>query len=312
MKIIIPGGAGSIGTALTRSLAADRHEIVILTRDPARASGLPAGVRAVQWDARTPEGWLGELDGADAVINFAGSNLAGTKFFPARWTDERKKMHYQSRVDAGNAINAAVRAAQRKPRLVVQASAVGAYGPRGAEIVDEATPIERRDFLTGITIDWEDATREVEQYGVRRVIIRTGIYLTPDDGALLRLLLPYKLFAGGPFGNGKQYYSWIHPADEIGAIRFLLENEDTRGIYNLTAPNPVTNNEFGRTLGRVLRRPHLIPIPRFALQLAFGEVVTVVFDGQRVMPRRLLEAGYAFQFPELEGAFRDVLGRRAG
>ncbi len=309
MKIIITGGGGLIGGHLTKSLTADGHEVLILSRTPENVTGLLEGARAVQWDARTPAGWLGELEGADAILNLAGSNLAGEKFLPARWTEARKKMHHQSRVDAGNAINEAVRQAKRKPRVVVQASAVGAYGPRADEIVDEATPIERVDFLTGITIDWENATKDVEALGVRRAIIRTGIYLTPEDGALIRLLLPYKLFVGGPFGNGKQYYSWIHPADEIGAIRFLIENEDTRGVYNLAAPNPVTNNEFGRTLGKVLRRPHLIPIPRFVLQLAFGEVVTVVFDGQRVMPQRLLEAGYRFKFPELEGAFRDVLGR---
>ena len=209
---------------------------------------------------------------------------------------------------SGNILTEAIRAAKNKPKVFVQASAIGYYGPREDEkLTETATPGD--DFLSQTCVQWENSTQELEELNVRRVILRTGIVLTPESGALARLLLPYRLFAGGPFGNGKQWYSWIHIADEVAAIRFLLENPEAHGIFNLTAPNPLTNRDFGKTLGSVLNRPSLIPIPKFAMQAAFGEVATVVVDGQRVLPDHLLALGYPFKFPNLEPALKDLLAQ---
>lgn len=305
MKIIITGGSGSIGRKLTQHLTQFGHEVVILSRNPAKVTGLPKNARAVKWDGRTAEGWLTEADGADAIVNLAGENLAGSGFFPARWTDERKRAIRDSRLNAGKAVVDAVEKVPNKPKLVVQSSAVGYYGPRGDEKLAENASAGN-DYLANLCKEWEAATAPVEKYGVRRAIIRTGIYLTPDDGALKRLLLPYKMFAGGPFGNGQQWYSWIHPADEVDAIRFIIENRHS-GVFNLSAPQPLKNKDFGKTLGKALGRPSLIPIPRFALQTAFGEVVTVVFDGQRVVPQHLQDLGYEFKYPALEAALKDLL-----
>ncbi|GAB4581555.1 MAG: TIGR01777 family oxidoreductase [Anaerolineales bacterium] len=306
MKTIITGGSGSIGRKLTQHLAQHGHEVVILSRNPAKVTGLPKGARAVKWDARTAEGWLAEADGADAIVNLAGENLAGSGFFPSRWTDERKRIIRESRLNAGKAVTEAVESVSNKPKVVVQASAIGFYGPRGDEPLTEISSAGN-DFLANLCKEWEAATTSVEKHGVRRAVIRTGIYLTPDDGALKRLLLPYQMFAGGPFGNGQQYYSWIHPTDQVEAIRFIIENSKASGAFNLTAPEPLKNKDFGKTLGKVLGRPSFMPVPRFALQIAFGEVVTVVFDGQRVVPKHLQELGYSFKFPTLETALKDLL-----
>ncbi|NUM45138.1 MAG: TIGR01777 family protein [Anaerolineales bacterium] len=305
MKTLITGGSGSIGRKLTRHLTQYGQEVIVLSRDPAKVTGLPKNARAVKWDGRTAEGWLTEADGADAIVNLAGENLAGSGFFPARWTDERKRAIRESRLNAGKAVAEAVAHVPNKPKLVIQSSAIGYYGPRGDEQLTE-TATAGNDYLANLCKEWEAATAPVEKTGVRRAIIRTGIYLTPDDGALKRLILPYNLFAGGPFGNGQQWYSWIHPDDQVEAIRFIIENQHS-GIFNLTAPQPLKNKDFGKTLGKVLGRPSLIPIPRFALQTAFGEVVTVVFDGQRVVPQHLQDLGFTFKFPNLETALKDLL-----
>jgi hypothetical protein len=307
MRVLITGGTGLIGRALAANLVADGHEVIVLSRNPQRATGLPAGVRAEGWDARTAEGWGSLADGADAIVNLAGENLAGAGFFPARWTAERKRLIRESRLNAGQAVVQAVEAATQKPHVVIQASAVGYYGPRGDEVITEESP-PGDDFLARLCVDWEASTAAVEEMGVRRAVIRTGIVLSREGGTLPRLLLPYRLFVGGPFGSGRQYYSWIHIADEVAAIRFLMENEAASGPFNLTAPNPLPNAEFGKVLGRVLRRPSAVPVPGFAMRLLLGEVATVVLDGQRVLPRRLQELGFTFRFPELEAALRDLLG----
>ncbi len=305
-KVIITGGSGSIGRKLTQHLVKQGYEVVILSRNPAKVSGLPSGARAVKWDAKTGEGWFIEAEGAAAIVNLAGENLAGEGFFPSRWTEPRRKAILQSRLDAGQAVVDAVRRTIQKPGVVIQSSAVGYYGPQGDNVVVESNP-PASDFLARVCVDWEKASAGVEALGVRYAVIRTGIYLTPDSGALARLLLPYKLFAGGPFGSGQQWYAWIHPEDMVGAIQFLIENDSASGAFNLTAPNPLKNKDFGKTLGKVMGRPSFMPVPGFALKLMFGEVTTVVLDGQRVVPQRLVEMGYTFKFPELESALRDLL-----
>lgn len=307
MRTIITGGTGLIGRELAANLAADGHEVILLSRNPERATGLPQGVRAKRWDAHTAVGWGHLVEGADAVVNLAGANLAGEGFFPSRWTAERKRLIRDSRVNAGRAVVRAIEQASNKPHVVIQSSGVGYYGLRGdEEITADDQPGD--DFLARIASDdWEPSTAPVEEMGVRRAIIRSGAVLDAHEGALPRLVLPFRLFVGGPMGSGKQWFSWIHIRDEVAAIRFLIENKEAGGPFNLTAPNPLTNAQFARVLGRVMGRPALIPIPAFAMRLAFGEVVSVLLEGQRAIPQRLLELGFTFQFPDAETALRDVL-----
>jgi len=303
MNIIITGGTGNIGRALTTELTQAGHNIIIFSRNPQKSV---AGAKTVQWDIENIDGWLQYIEIADAIVHLAGENLAGEGFFPTRWTLERKQRIIDSRVKTGKALVESIRQAQHKPNVLIQASAIGYYGPRDDETVNENDK-PGGDFLSQVCVEWENATEGLDRLGVRRTVIRTGIVLTLDGGALPRLLLPYKMFVGGPFGNGKQWYSWIHIADQVGAIRFLIENPEADGIFNLTAPNPLTNREFGKTLGRIMQRPSWIPIPGFALNLLFGEVTTTILDGQRVDPARLQELGYKFKFPTLEGALRNLL-----
>lgn len=306
MRILITGGTGLIGRALAADLARDGHDVIILSRTPERYTGrLPEGVRAERWDGRTADGWGALADGADAIVNLAGENIAG-----GRWTAERKRRIRQSRLDAGHAVVQAVEAAAHKPRVVVQASAVGYYGPCGDDIITEDHP-PGNDFLADVCVAWEQSTAAVEAHGVRRPILRTGVVLSTEGGALPRMLPPFKFGLGGPLGSGRQWFPWIHIRDEVRAIRFLIEHEDAHGPYNLTAPNPVTNAEFTKALGRVLRRPAFMPVPAFALKLLFGEMATVLLDGQRAVPQRLLDAGFSFTFEEVEQALRDLLSKQA-
>lgn len=301
MRVIITGGTGLIGRALAASLAGDGHEVIVLSRDSRRHTDLPAGVQVERWDGRTAAGWGPLADGADAIVNLAGENIGA-----ARWTAERKERIRRSRLDAGRAVVEAVAAAGRKPRVVIQASAVGYYGPRGdEELSEEAPPGE--DFLALLCVEWEASTAAVEAQGVRRAVIRSGLVFSTAGGSLPRLLLPFRFFVGGPLGSGRQWYSWIHIADEVAAIRFLIANEAARGPFNLCAPNPLTNAELARVIGRVMGRPSFLPTPAFALRLAFGEMAAAVLTGQRVVPARLLQLGFSFRFPTAEAALRDLL-----
>ena len=306
MRVIITGGTGLIGRKLAASLAGDHHEVIVLSRNPVHTRGLPRGVQVVGWDARTPQGWGHLVDGADAIVNLAGESIAGTGFIPSRWTEARKQRILQSRLDAADAIVQAVKAADRKPHVVVQASAVGYYGASGDEIITEAHPAED-DFLAQVCVQWENASAPVETLGVRRAVVRIGLVLTPEEGVLPKLLLPFRLFVGGALGTGRQWYPWVHADDVIRAIRFLISSENASGSFNLTAPNPLTNRDFSRVLGRVLHRPALVPVPPFALRLALGEISTLVLDGQRAVPQRLTEVGFSFRFTEAEAALSDLL-----
>jgi uncharacterized protein (TIGR01777 family) len=307
MRVIITGGSGLIGRALTEHLASDGHEVIVLSRAPEQVSGLPTGVRIERWDGRTADGWADLADGADAIVNLAGANLAGEGFFPSRWADERKRIIRDSRVDAGRAVVDAVQRAERKPGVVVQSSGIGYYGPCGDEIITEEAPAGDGFLARLAAEEWEPSTAPVEALGVRRVIVRTAAVLDPHEGALLRLLLPFRLFAGGPIGSGKQWLSWIHIQDEVRAIRFLIERTEASGAFNLCAPEPLTNAGFGRTLARVLGRPYWLPVPAFAMKMAFGEVTSVLLEGQRAIPKRLLDLGFRFRFPDAESAVRDLL-----
>ena len=301
VHITITGGTGLIGRALATDLVAADHKVTVLSRSPERATGLPDGVHIERWDARTAEGWASLADGADAIVNLAGESIAA-----GRWTAERKRRIRESRLNAGRAVVQAVEMAGDKPRVVIQASGVGYYGPQAdQEITEEALPGD--DFLAQIAREWEASTEPVEAMGVRRAIIRTGVVLSTRGGALPRMLLPFRLFVGGPLGSGRQWLPWIHLADEVAAIRFLIEMAEVAGVFNLTAPNPLTNAGFGQVVGRVMGRPSFMPTPAFAMRAAFGEMATLLLDGQRAVPKRLLDLGFQFRFPHAEAALQDLL-----
>jgi uncharacterized protein (TIGR01777 family) len=308
MRVVITGGTGLIGRALSANLAADGHEVIVLSRSPERARHLPEGVRAERWDARTAEGWGHLAEGAGAIVNLAGASLGGEGFFPTRWTADRRRVIRESRINSGRAVVEAVAQAEKRPGVVVQSSAVGYYGFHGDQMLaEEAEP--GNDWAARFTAEeWETSTAPVQEMSVRRVVARTGVVLSTKGGALPRLLLPFRLFVGGPMGSGDQWYSWIHLQDQVRALRFLIETEEANGAFNLTAPNPVTNGELAKLIGGIMGRPAFVPVPGFAMRLAFGEVSDVVLKGQRALPQRLLDLGFEFQFPAAGAALKDLLG----
>jgi len=306
MRVVITGGTGMIGSALALSLANDGHEVIIASRNPRQVGPMPESIQFVEYDADTAEGWAHVVDGADAVVNLAAANLDGGGFFPKRWTDERKKEILNSRLDVGNAVVQAIEQAENKPRILIQASATDYYGvhPHN-EVITETTP-PGDSFLANVGKQWEASTVAVEDMGVRRCLIRTGLVFDDEKGVLPRFVFPFKLFVGGYFGSGKQSVPWIHIDDEVGAIRFLLDNDNLSGPFNLTAPNVVTNRELASAIGKVLRRPSFFWVPGLFFTLLFGEVGKLVLESQRAVPARLQEAGYQFKFPDVEAALHDL------
>jgi uncharacterized protein (TIGR01777 family) len=299
-RVLITGGTGLIGRALSASLISDGYQVIVLSRNPEDNQTLPKGVRITGWDARTAGGWGHLADGADAVVNMAGAPLNRW------WTPRYKRIIRESRVSAGRAVVEAVEQAAAKPRVVIQASGIGRYGPQGDEIVtEEAGP--GHGFLGQTAVAWEASTAPVEDFGVRRAIIRSGIVLTTDGGALPLMMLPFRFFLGGPLGSGEQWLSWIHIEDQVRAIRFLIQNPAAQGPFNVTAPNPVTNAEFSRRLGNAMDRPAFFRVPAFAIRLALGEMSTVVLHGQRALPEELLRLGFTFRFPELRQALDSLI-----
>lgn len=301
MRIVITGGSGLIGQALTNELVKNGHEVTILTRNPEKTRLTLPEAKAVYWDGRTQGDWAGSFEGAEAVVNLAGASIAGENILKMRWTPARKKAILESRVNAGAAVTEAIQAAKEKPKVLVQSSAIGYYGPQGDQPIDEKAP-NAEDYLAGVCRDWEDSTKAVEALGVRRVVARTGLVFSRGSLIFSLLKLPFTFFVGGPLGSGKQVFSWIHIEDMVAALQFLIENPRAQGVYNLTAPNPVSNKAFSKALGKAMKRPAFIPVPSFAMKLALGEVSTLALEGQRVIPARLLEAGYAFKFKRLEEA----------
>ncbi len=298
MNVLISGGTGLIGRALTRSLVEDGHRVWILTRGPGQVQW-PAGCTEVRWNGRSIQGWGDLVNEMDAIVNLAGTNLAS---WP--WTAARKQAFWNSRVWAGQAVAEAVRQATKRPAVLVQASGINHYGVHG-EVADESTP-HADDFLARLTVAWEFSTQPVEDLGVRRVILRTSVVLARDSLIMKLMELPIRLFVGGRLADGRQTLPWIHIADEVGAIRFLLNNEQARGPFNLVAPHITSNDEFLRTLARHLHRPYWFHVPAFAMRLALGEMSTMVLEGRPAWPKRLLEMGYSFQYPSLESALADL------
>ncbi len=300
-RVVITGGSGLIGRALSKELVQNEYEVVVLSRSPAATKvPLPTGVRVVGWDGSSASGWSHLAEGAKAIVNLAGANISG-----GRWTAARKRLILQSRLAAGKAVSQAVEDASIKPEVVVQASAVGYYGPHGDEILTEDTP-PGGDFLADVCVQWEGSTLRVENAGVRRVVVRTGVALSRKGGALPLMALPYRLFVGGPIGSGKQWFPWISLVDEAAAIRFLIQDQSAFGVYNFSAPEPLVNKEFGKVLGKVLHRPSYFPVPSLVFKLIFGEMSTILLDGQRQIPERLIKSGYKYHFSQAEQALLDI------
>ncbi|TVM18923.1 TIGR01777 family protein [Oceanidesulfovibrio indonesiensis] len=312
MKTVITGGTGFIGGALTRSLLRRGGDVAVITRDVERGrreltskrTGTDVERNALERGALTVVSWddlTAEVDGADAIVNLAGASI-----FDRRWSEEQKKRIVTSRVKAGDAVMNALAKAKSKPGVLVQGSAVGYYG-LSTEPRDENSP-NGKGFLADTARKWEDATKDAESMGVRRVIARTGVVLGKGGGALEQFVRPFRFFAGGVIGSGKQWLTWVHIDDEVGAIEFLMDRDDLSGPFNISAPEPETMTDFVRTLGRVLKRPAWLPVPAFVIKAALGEMgEELILSGQRALPARLLESGYAFRFPKLRQAFEDLL-----
>jgi uncharacterized protein (TIGR01777 family) len=301
MKIVVAGGSGFVGRALVEWLAKSGHALVVLTRNPAGMQNLFAPtVQIAEWDGRTSGDWIRHLDGSDGVINLAGEPVSAR-----RWTSIQKKRIMTSRLEATKAIVDAIGGSVKKPQVLINASGVGYYGEVKAGDVAESSP-NGHDFFAEICRTWESAAMRAERHGVRVVVLRTGIVLHKSGGVLKRFLLPFNMFVGGPLGPGTQWVSWIHREDAMRAILFALVNRTLSGPANLTAPEPVTMHDFCRELGKAMGRPSWFRVPEFALRLALGEMVDVVIKGQRAVPKKLLDAGFTFRFPNLADAFSDL------
>ena len=297
MTLLIAGGSGFLGTALALSFRAAGHRVMILTRRPRREGD-------VQWSTKpTDTSWRHALDRSDAVINLAGVSIAGT-----RWSAERKRELRASRMQPTQALVSAIGVASRPPAIFISSSAIGIYGVRGDEVITEETPAGD-DFLAALCRDWETLALEASSRS-RVVLMRSGVVLGRHGGALPQLALPFRLFAGGPVGTGRQYLSWISLADWIGMVQWTLTRNHVSGPLNLTAPAPVTNAEFARTIGRVLGRPSFVTTPAFAVRFLFGELAdALILGGQRGVPTRATALGYEFKHETLEAALREIYRR---
>lgn len=296
MKILIGGSSGLVGTALIKSLEAEGHEVFRLVRHA------PSSKTEVEWSPDRYSIALARIEGFDAVLNLAGESIA-----EGRWTDDKKRKIRESRVKGTKLLGDALANLTKPPQTFICASAIGYYGNRGDEILTEAsTP--GNDFLAEVCVEWEKATALATEKGIRVVNARFGVILDLDGGALKKMLPPFRLGVGGKVGSGKQWMSWITLEDVISGLNFALDHDSVRGPVNFVAPNPVTNAEFTKTLGKVLSRPTLLPIPAFGVRLAFGEMgEALLLAGQRVAPKALLHAGYNFEYSTLENALRHAL-----
>ncbi len=299
MNIVLAGGTGFLGRPLWAALAAHGHEVTVFTRGPGTRT--PIG-RTVTWNPEVPDAsWFKEVDGADVVINLSGESIAD-----GRWTPSRKEALRHSRTVSTRALVAAVRAAARRPSVFIGGSGVGYYGSTAATIVDESSPAGT-DFLATLCVEWEAEARAAEALGCRVAVIRTGIALHRSGGALEKLITPFLLFGGGPISSGRQYMSWIHRDDWVRMVVWIATESHLSGPVNATSPEPVTNEEFSRALGRALHRPSWLRVPRLPLRVALGEMADVALvNGQRAIPGRALDAGFTFTYPSIEAAMKSI------
>ena len=292
MTALITGGTGLLGSALLPNVP----DAVVASRDPARASRKLGRGRAVRWDPEAEPVPLEALRGVAAVFNLAGESVA-----EGRWTEAKKRRIRDSRVVGTRNLVAGLRALDRKPTVLVSASAVGYYGDRGDDELDETSPAGR-GFLAEVCTAWEREALAAEELGIRVVCVRIGIVLAPEGGALARMLTPFKLGAGGRLGSGKQWVSWVHIDDVVGMLVHASRSAGVRGAMNAVSPHPVTNADFTRQLGHAVHRPAVLPIPKTALRIAFGELGETLVASQRVLPRVAERTGYAFKYANLDGA----------
>ena len=301
MTIVLSGGTGFIGKALVKRLLEAGHTVMLLSRRPERSrqSGTES-LQIISWDGRTLGAWVQGINGADAVINLAGETIA-----EKRWTAAQKAKILKSRIEATRALVSAIAQVKKRPSVLVNASAVGYYGDVESGDVTESHP-KGKGFLADVCEQWEQEARKAEALGVRVVLLRTGIVLEKEGGALAKMLPPFKLFIGGPLGCGRQWIPWVHREDVIGAILFALERSRLSGAVNVTAPEPATMKQFCAALGKVIHRPSWAPVPAFALQVLLGEMSEMLLTGQRAIPQKLETSGYRFRYPNLEETLRAI------
>ncbi|MBN1448851.1 MAG: TIGR01777 family oxidoreductase [Bacteroidetes bacterium] len=300
--IVMTGGTGLIGRRLTRQLLKRGDRVTVLTRNPDKArDALPDGSEAMRWLADGEDDWPGAIDGADAVVHLAGESIA-----EGRWTDAYKQRMYDSRINTAAALMHAVAAAEQKPEVFTSVSAVGYYGDTGDREVDEDSP-PGNDFLAELCVAWEAAAYKAETHGLRVVTPRMGLVLARNGGALDKLLTPFKMFAGGPVGNGQQWFPWIHIDDAVGILLHALDTPSVSGPLNAVAPGLIRNREFAVALGEALKRPAKFSVPAFVIKLAMGELGEMLLGGQRAHPRKTLESGYTFTYADIDTALRDLV-----
>ncbi|MEK3936450.1 TIGR01777 family oxidoreductase [Sporosarcina sp. FSL W7-1349] len=298
MKIVIAGGSGFIGAEVTRLLLQEGHEVIILTRRARKSDGRLSYVEWLHGEA-FPEKKIGT---ADAFINLAGVSING-----GRWTQEHQHRIYDSRMTATDELLRIIHALPKRPTVLVNASAIGIYPASETAVYTEQSEEVAYDFLGRTVMDWEKKAESVEEIGVRVVFTRFGVVLGKEEGALPLMVLPYRLFAGGRVGSGKQWLSWIHVADVARSIVFSITHEEIRGPVNITSPNPESMDDFGRTIGETLKRPHWLPAPSFAIKLALGKKSALVLEGQHVLPEVLQKNGFTFKFPTLTSALQNLM-----
>lgn len=300
--IIVTGATGLIGKKLTKALHDRNDKVIIFSRDIRKAKSLFPNIKEfIEWDYHKPEKWKSKLENVDTVVHLAGVNL-----FSKRWNDEFKKSIIESRQVSTKNLVDAIKSCSKKPNVFISASGIGYYGDCGDNVLAEDYP-NGKDFLAEVCKIWESESAKVETANVRSVQIRTGLVLSPEDGALKQMLPSFKFFIGGPLGNGKQWASWLHIDDIVGIYLHAIDNKNLSGSINAASPNPVRMKEFANRLGDVLKRPSLFPVPKLVLKLVVGEASEVVTASQRVIPDKLLNSGYQFKFTNLEDAMRDLL-----
>ena len=303
MRVFVAGGTGLIGVRLVSQLLDRGDQVVVLTRREAKARDkFGDRVEIAVGDPMEATAWMEKVDGCNAVVNLVGEGI-----FARRWNPAFKQLLRDSRIRSTRHVVEAIQRAGSKPACLVQGSAVGYYGFHEDEILTEDSP-PGDDFLARLCVEWEATARPVEDAGVRLVLVRTGIVLDCGGGALAQMLMPFRLYLfGGKVGSGRQWVSWIHHADEVGLLLFAVDDERVGGPFNATAPEPVTNAVLAKAIGRAMRRPSFFPTPAFALRLTLGEVAELVTRGQRVLPKKALDLGYRFRFPDIDSALQDLL-----
>jgi len=301
-KIIITGATGSIGRKLVQELVLRGDEVTIFSRNPRRTKKkIINQVRFVKWDYSNPKDWKENVNNADAVVHLAGANLSAK-----RWNKKYKKLAYDSRISSTRNLIEAIQSVEQKPKTFICANAVGIYGNRYDEILDEKS-LPGNDFLAKLCTDWENEARKVEQQGVRSVSVRTGLVLAKNEGLMKKLVPSFKLFLGGWLGNGWQWFPWIHIDDIVRIYLHTIDNENITGAVNAASPGIVNNKKFSKTLGQVLHSPVLFPVPKIALRIVSGELGNYVTDSQRIAVEKIVNSGYKFKFENMKVALRDIL-----